>query len=985
MFFAIYVIGKMNIMKNKHEILFCILLWGFSAITIAQNKSLEDSFNTPSSDFYPTVWWRWMGSQVSRESITSDLESLKAVGIGGVHLFQIAPSVNEDHILRSATTKLPKLEMLSSEWWETIQYAVKEADRLGLSFSIQNCLGYSANGGPWITPEMAMQRLVWSEVEIESTASPMSLMLVQPEVDKKWNYYKDIAVLAVKIVQTGEAVSLSDIHEITSYMQSDGKLVWNAPKGHWRIFRYGHTVTGAMPHPVPDKYNGLECDKMNSEAIKLHFENYAGRMLREAGSLAGSTFNTVLLDSYEAGSQNWTPRLREEFKKRRGYDPLPWLPVYKVTELRKTGFSPLGWLPESSSVVIGDKEQTERFRYDMEQTISELFIEENVAAIRDLTHQYSGVKFEIQPYNSMYNFITGGRSADLVAGEFWHRMKSYGWWTLKLAASASHIMGNAVVPAEAFTATPSQGNWNVTPADLKTEGDLAFAKGINSFELHVMAHQPWSKDIKPGMTSQMWGTQLNPNNTWWNQSIGWLTYLSRSQYLLRQGRFVGDICYLYHRFQKGYAVPVGYDGDAVDERAILDLMNIENGNWRLSSGMSYKIMVLPENQKKMTPLLILKLKELVNKGGVLIGRKPECSPSLENYPVCDELVKKIASELWGDCDGLSVTEHKYGLGKVIWGKTIEEVLVELNVPKDFELEGEQMEDETVAWIHRKLEDADLYFVSNQKDSSVNWNALFRVSGREPELWNAVDGTIRKAENWKKEGDRMRVSLDMKPKEALFVLFRTAITSDESEFVASRKTVQDSIEIRKTWEVAFNPAIGRPFYAKLRNLISWDTSDDKRIKYFSGTATYSQNFPITEHLFQNASTFILDLGKVKEMAEVFINGKQVALLWLSPFTCDITSYLKVGANQLEVRVTNVWTNCLIGDEQEPDDMDYASWPDLLEQRSRGVPLTEFPLWFVERQRRPSPDRMTFTTHKFYQKSDKLLPSGLLGEVKIRSYH
>lgn len=971
-------------MGYKKKILLNVLLWGFSVIAIAQNQSLEESFKTPPSDCYPTVWWRWMGSQVSREGITADLESLKAVGIGGVHLFQIAPSVNEDNILGSTTTKLPKLQMLSPEWWETIQYAVKEADRLGLSFSVQNCLGYSTNGGPWITPEMAMQRLVWSEVDVEVTSSPVSLMLEQPVVDQKWNYYKDIAVLGVKMVQSGEAVSLCDIHEITSYMQSDGKLIWNAPKGRWRIFRYGHTVTGAVPHPVPNKYNGLECDKMNREAIKLHFENYAGRMLREAGPLAGRTFSTVLLDSYEAGSQNWTPRLREEFNKRRGYDPLPWLPVYKVTELRKTGFSPLGWLPESSSIVIGDKDQTERFRYDMEQTISELFIEENVAVIKDLTHQYPGVKFEVQPYNSMYNFITGGRSADLVAGEFWHRMKSYGWWTLKLAASASHIMGNAVVPAEAFTATPSEGNWDVTPADLKTEGDLAFAKGVNSFELHVMAHQPWNKNVKPGMTSQMWGTQINRNNTWWNQSAGWLSYLSRSQYLLRRGRFVGDICYLYPRFQKGYTVPVGYDGDAIDERAILDLMNIENGCWKLSSGMSYKIMVLPENQKKMTPQLIFKLKELVGKGGILIGRKPECSPSLQNYPACDELVKKIASELWGDYDGSIVTEHTYGLGKVIWGKTQEQVLAGLNIPKDFELAGEQMDEETVAWIHRKLEDADLYFVSNQKDSAVNWNALFRVSGRKPELWNAVDGTMRQAENWKQEGERMRVSLRMKPKEALFVLFRTATVSDGSEIVTNRKVLQDSLELEKAWKVTFNPAIGQPFDVKFQNLISWDTSNDKRIKYFSGTANYFQSFRITKEQLTNTSIFFLNLGEVKEIAEVFVNGNRVSLLWLSPFTCDITSFLKVGVNRLELRVTNTWTNRLIGDEQEPDDMKYASWSNLSERRSRGVSLTDFPYWFVEGQSRPSRNRMTFTTHKFYHKSDKLLSSGLLGKVKILIY-
>ena len=574
-----------------------------------KSDNLYSGFRQPPPEARPRIWWRWMGTQISKEGITRDLEALKNVGIGGVIWFQIGPNVDDSALLNNPNTTLPKVKPLTKEWWQLIQFAVKESERLGLTFSIQNCMGFSTSGGPWITPEQSMQKLIWSESSTEGNRQ-VKMQLPQPMVDKKWDYYKDIAVIAVKGGNDGSPVPLSDVRNISKSLNSAGELNWQAPAGTWTIFRYGHTTTGVMQHPVAAEVNGLECDKMDREAMKTHFDNYSGRILKESGSLAGKTATSVFLDSYEAGAQTWTPKFREKFMEKRGYDPLPWLPVLGNNDLRKSGFSTLGWIPSQGKIIVESKEKTKRFRFDLEQTIEDLYIGENCVALKNLVGQFPSVKFELQPYNSTYNFVAGGTKADFVGCEFWHGNKVYGWWTIALAASASHVKGQPVVPAEAFTAEPQRGKWDVTPADMKAEGDLAFAKGANAFEVHVMAHQPWNENVKPGVMAGPWGVHLTRHNTWWNQSKEWISYLTRAQYMLRQGLFVGDVCYLYPRWQKEFTVPDGYRGDVIDENSIIQLMQVENGDLVLPGGMRYKILVLAPGHK-MTPALAQKIKQLV--------------------------------------------------------------------------------------------------------------------------------------------------------------------------------------------------------------------------------------------------------------------------------------------------------------------------------------------------------------------------------------
>ena len=955
--------------------LFTLLLVGMQLSLVYAQNNLDSIFCCPPDEAKPVVWWRWMGSQISKDGITADLEALKAVGLGGVVHFQVSAGINDAALWTNENTRLPKVKTLSSEWWNMMKHAIDESDRLGLSFRMQNCLGYSTNGGPWIKPEQAMQKLVWTDTIITLDKSRTVMMaLEQPEVHKPTRYYQDIAVLAIKL-SNSDVVSLSDIHDITKYVKAGEIAGWKADAGRWQIIRYGYTPTGVMPHPVDNYVNGLECDKMSREAITTHFTNYVKKILDIAGDKAGRTVEAVVLDSYEAGGQTWTPLFREKFIEKRGYDPLYWLPTFGKGEIRGSKNSSLDWIPPVGELIVENRDLTERFRYDFYKTIEELVLEENIAALTELSHRYPDVKFELQPYNAPYNFVRGGRMADRVSGEFWHGNSSYGWWTLRLAASVAHITKNPIVYAEAFTASPSAGNWDILPEDMKAEADLAFSLGVNAFQLHVMPHQPWDDSVFPGMVSQSWGTQLNRHNSWWTQSKAWNEYLTRVQGMLRQGEAVADVAYLYPTFQKTIPVADGYNCDAMDETFVQEHVYADAEGLVLDNGRRYKLLVLPDNEA-MSLSLVKKIAALVKDGACIVGPRPLKSSGLSGYLTVDSEIQKLSAEVWGDCDRTNVRKHKYGKGTVYCGMSVAEVMKDMAVEKDLEiLAGGN----SIVWTHRKTADADIYFVANQSRKPVGAEILFRVAGMLPEIWDAEKGTTTQKVTWEKEAGRTKVSLELESLQSLFVIFRkqTKDTGSGKSIDVSESIVS---EIAGPWKVLFKPVKAQEsFEVNMDSLYDWTISADKRLKYFSGTATYSKNVHLIKKEIKDAQAVYLDLGKVGGIVSLKINGREVAVLWKHPFKADITRYVKPGKNVFEIEVTNTLTNCLIGDEQYPLDIKFGRL-DYAGKVFRGRWLLEYPKWLYTGDKRPT-ERKTFTTYNYYRQDSPLLPSGLLGD-KIR---
>ena len=1177
-----------------------LLMLALSALmSCAVTSELEKNFAAPPDSARAQTWWHWMNGNVSREGITADLEAMKHVGLGGAQIFNVSEGIPDG-----------PAPFMSPQWLELFKHAASEAQRLKLELCFHNCAGWSSSGGPWIQPAQAMQRVVVSETHAKGPAR-FDGALRQPETRR--NFYRDIAVLAFptpgnNAVRTADirakagfesrygqvpqpielpaeaAIARDGVVNLTDKMAADGRIAWDVPAGDWTILRFGHTLTGATCSPAPVAGRGLECDKLSAEALDAHWAGGIDPILKKLGPLAGRSVNNCLIDSYEVGCNNWTPKLREEFQRRRGYDLMPFLPAL-------------------TGRIVGDSETTERFLWDFRRVLGDLFAENYYMHFSELCRKY-GLKSSMEPYDGPFECLQVGAKADILMGEFWVGGSEPS--SVKLAAAAAHTHGIGIVGAESFTAAPDQGKWQNHPGKLKALGDLIWCAGVNRFIIHRYAHQPWL-DKFPGMTMGQWGTHFERTTTWWEQSRAWLAYCARSQYLLQQGRFVADVL-----FFGGEASPngmvhrpdlkaKGYDYD-VFGTDLVPALAVKDGRVTTPAGTSYRLLVLP-NTTWMTPPLSRKIRDLVLAGATVLGPKPQKSPGLSGYPGCDAEVAGIADEVWGAGPLPAAGERSVGLGRVIWGRSPEQALAAAGVAPDFEVATAGAE---MAFIHRVAGDADFYFVSNQQPKSQTVECLFRIAGRQPELWDPESGRIEPAPIWQAKDGRTSLTLNLDPAGSVFVVFRRPAAADADPVVAigyeaaipariasrpvpkleirravygvlslehlgmadvteilaervkdnglrvtasndlagdpaggvvkelrvefesdgklqtrvvkegetvelagtaagplrirraiygkfpetvkglpdvksvditaklsalvrngtltavannelaggdpastvpkelrveyaldgevrvvtvaenaelhlpedaaeaaeaaeaadpaahlsvengalrllawdaGRYTLTTSLGVKKTvevpalpatvdltgpWEVEFHSPVGPQPKATFERLISWPDHPDVGVRYFSGTATYRKTFELPASALRNPrAAILLDLGRVKVIAEVKLNGKDLGILWKTPFRADATGAVRPGKNELEVRVTNLWPNRLIGDEQYPDDCEWD-----------GITIKSWPDWMAKGEPRPSKERVTFTTWKHYGKAAPLLPSGLLGPVTVR---
>jgi hypothetical protein len=528
--------------------------------------------------------------------------------------------------------------------------------------------------------------------------------------------------------------------------------------------------------------------------------------------------------------------------------------------------------------------------------------------------------------------------------------------------------------------------------------------------------QPWP-DRYPGMGMGPWGLHYERTQTWWEQTRPWHEYIARCQYLLRQGLFVADICYLQPQESPQGVGDVnrnGYDYDHCTAEVVLNRMSVKDGRLVLPDGMSYSVLVLPQS-KTMTPTLLAKVKELVAAGATVIGPRPEKSPSLADYPHCDEQVQKLAAELWGDCDGQTVKERPFGKGRIVWGLTPEQVLAKDGTPPDFAAVGTR-----TRWIHRRSGDSDIYFVANGGKGFVE-ECAFRVAGRQPELWLPETGKVIKAAYYEEAGGCTRVAVNLEPAGSVFVIFRgkaapasdriVSVTRDEKQLLPTtapattqprtstidmvrreatvpgaytfkmadgriRQCMIDAapepLEIAGPWDVRFDPNWGAPRQITMDKLISWSDHSDSGVKYYSGLATYAATFDVPPGLIAKGRRLYLDLGKVEVVAEVKLNGKDMGILWKPPYRVEITDAVDPGRNALEVKVANLWVNRMIGDEQLPEDS----------ERNPNGTLKAWPQWLLDGKGSPT-GRYTFTTWRLWKKDEPLVPSGLLGPVTVQT--
>ena len=740
--------------------------------------ALAPGFQAPPPSARPWVYWFWNNGNVTSNGITADLEAMRRAGIGGVLIMDV--------VERFAPPR-GTAEFMNPEWQSLFEFSVQEAGRLGLEINMANGPGWCGSSGPWITPELSMQMLVSTNLTVTGPQT-FSAVLPPPFTGGKQrhdgfdssvkydDYYRDIAVLAYPATDDG-APPHRAVQELTAkFDAATGKLDWTVPPGRWVIERIGHTTTGSSTRPPVAGGNGLECDKLSAEAMDWHFTNMMGRLITTAGPLTGKSLVATHIDSWEVGGQNWTPQFRAEFRKRRGYDPITWLPcitdTVRVRANNKTTTRNLQNLDGPAMAA--------RFRWDFNQTIAELLADNYIGRIEQLS-QAHGLRFTLEGYNLPFgDEYTYTARADEPMTEFWTRA-SYGQnETTRKAqemASVAHVYGHAIVGAEAFTSGDHE-MWKLTPADIKSLGDYEFSQGINRFVVHRFAHQPYLNRA-PGATMGPWGLHYERTQTWWEMSTAWHTYLARCQYLLRQGQYVADLCYLRPEvpnqtyFTPNPPVPAGYRYDEISAEALLRRASVENGRLVVTGGMSYRVLVVPP-VKAMTPALAAKLSELARAGATILltGPRPETAPGLAEFPGCDAKVAALTADIWGQCDGQAVTEHALGDGSVVWGQKLPDLLAKLAINPDF------IADAKLNWIHRHLADGELYFVANPNATAVATRCRFRVAGLVPELWNPETGVKLAQAVYDAAGTGVSLPLRLEPNGSTFVMFRhPAATAD----------------------------------------------------------------------------------------------------------------------------------------------------------------------------------------------------------------
>lgn len=802
-------------------------------------------------------------------------------------------------------------------------------------------------------------------------------------------------------------IATNAVIDVTGQMATDGTLRWQAPAGRWQILRIGMTSTGKRVAPATQGGQGLEADKMSGEAIRFHFDSFSKGMIAENNRTAGNPIFSVHTDSWESGQHTWSSNFQQEFEKRRGYAMTPWLPVL------------------TTGRIIGSTEESERFLWDVRRMMADLLRDNYYGEMQKKCHE-NGVLFESESagrQSFMYDPIDYMSVADIPMGEFWTPTADTEQvrFDCRAATSTAHTYGKPIAAAESFTGS---GSFETAPFDFKALGDHAFAAGINRFYIHRYCMQPWI-GIEPGMMFGSYGINFERTQTWWdNGAKAWIEYVTRCQSLLQAGRFVADVIHYIgddapnlvgHREYLWNPVPAGYDFDGCNLEILQQLSVDENGNLVLPSGMSYRVLLLP-NRDHLTLEAMRKIQALVRDGATAVGRKPSRTPGLKDWQRNDASLREIAGRVWGKIDGKTVTENRYGKGRMIYGPSLKTVLAGI-VPADFDYSTDQ-KDAVLRYTHRQTDNADLYFIANgDSGNALDATVRFRVTGKAPELWDAATGKTSSPAVYRVVNGVTELPLHFDPAGSVFVVFRepakpdalVAVSRDgarqiapslqlvrESEALrlvagepgnytartAADKTVKFTVtppsklaKIAGPWSISFPPDKGAPATAEFPRLISWTKSDDAGIKYFSGTATYGTTFTLNAPLEKSARIW-LDLGEVKNIAQVRLNGSDLGTLWKPPFRVDVTAAVKPGVNKLEIKVTNLWPNRLIGDEKlHPDpSLEFAAGKN---SNSR-VPVKSIPDWVKAGGKSPA-GRTTFALVKFYDGDEPLLDSGLLGPV------
>jgi len=920
----------------------CFVVCGCSS---AADRVSQTAFVNPPMEARPGALWCWLNGYVDHEQMTREMEEAKALGMRGFEIWDIG-------VIRPVGIVPVGPAFLGEESLKSVKHAMTEAKRLGLELNMIAASSWNA-GGAWVKKSDGSKRIASSSVDVTGPSKFDDVLPVPCDSD---TYYCNISVLAVPRSKDKKLASLDAGIDLTGKMDDKGRLRWDVPAGDWTILRFVCRGTNQkLVVPSPNS-NGLIIDHLSAEATERHMLH----MINKLGQIdpGHKILKIMSHDSYEVHWANdWTEDFVDEFKKRRHYDPGKYLPLLE------------GW-------ELTDKDIQTRFMADYRKTVGELITERHFRRSREILNRHGmqlcaeaghGGSPRVDP-------IWALGEADIPRGEFWNGSR---FWVTKEAASAANLYGRRYVDSESLT---GWRYWLDGPSHYKQLFDVAICDGLNRVTFHTFAHNPPEAGL-PGYVYHA-GEHFNANNTWWKQSGPMLTYMARCSYLMQQGTYVADVCFYYgdkapnlvpsrridpnikpkYTLDKclhcGKPVAVnfrtlgsGYGYDYIDARSILDRMKVDPKTGQLVVGdMRYRAMVLPDHDHICLEVLE-KIEMLVKQGATIVGSvRPMRTNSLTGYPKADRQVGAITEQFWPEEDSASEKRpagRAFGKGRVYTNMTSRQVLAKMGVKPDFTvLEGGSQEGPLrIDSIHRRADNADVYFVCNSAKETKTPTCRFRDADGRAEIWYPVTGEICSAQVIGRNADgSCDIELELPAIGSAFVVFRRDGVSPRQSADVFADESGEKIPVEGRWTVKFQPGRLAPESVQWDKLIDWTTSQVDGIKYFSGTATYSIQFDVA----QDADGDVwLDLGEVREVAEVRMDGQDLGTAWTCPFRVKVPAKsLTQGTHTLEVAVTNVWNNRLVGDQ------------------------------FLDEK-----DRVTRTNKAGKGKATPLISSGLLGPVTL----
>ncbi|AWW28678.1 glycoside hydrolase [Echinicola strongylocentroti] len=932
---------------------------------LAKSDTLTHSFKSPSTKYGVNCWWWWLNGNVDKEAITKDLEAMKSRNFQGAMIFDAG-----GHNQRG-NKDIPAGPLFGgNEWNDLFVFALEEAERLGLTIGFNIQSGWNL-GGPRVTPQYSAKQLTYSELVVSPDQD--SLVLKQPKSRK--GFYEDVAILAFPISEDFKSASpiydldyklgvhelggsapdtrflldntmrnprdsalaipykvkLKEVRNISGTLKPNGLLDWKVPEGKWVILRIGYTCTDAEVSTSSGAWQGNVLDYMSKEAFGFYWADVVDPILEAADGHVGKTLKFMETDSWECGGMNWTTNFDQEFKAYRGYSLDRYLPII-------------------AGYVVEDMETSLSFLADFRKTIADLVANNHYAEFQKRAHKIDmGIQPESAgPHAGPMDGIKNYGFSDIVMCEFWspspHRPLENNRFFVKQASSAAHIYGKKIVGAESFTTIGPHWNdelWH----DQKSAFDQAICAGLNRVYFHTFTSSPSSM----GMPGQEYfaGTHINPQITWWDQSSAFIDYMHRIQSVVQDGEFVADVLYYYgdhipNIFPYKRADPAGarfgYDYDVTDETIFLKL-KVNKGEVVVPSGLSYKVLVLPDH-KVLSLSNLMKVKSLLEEGATIISQKPDKMVSLTGGTEGKEAFESIVSAIWGDNIPLK-GEKKVGNGTLAWGWTAKDYLRSKGITEDFGVD--KYNENNVDYIHYTLDKKEIYFVTNTTTQRISLKPRFRVKGKQPEIWNPISGEIMEAKAFRQNNNHTTVPLTLDPYGAVFVVFNKETTIKQGEEHRNYSDFPILQSITGSWNVYFDPKYKGEGNVEFTTLLDWSEHPNKKIKYYSGPAVYKKEFKL-DFIPLKQERYYLELGSVKDVgiAEINMNGKNKGIVWTKPFRVDITDAIRNGKNTLEIKVVNSWFNRVAGEELEEVIDPYTNTNIMLINDYRGNPRETIPL-------------------------------------------